>query len=143
MEAFAKKKGKAATRGSAQIVRENVETLAFYRNMIMGANGLFFVTMIVSRGTGASHTPACPTFVAPTPAFPTNASTAPDVPTLSSHTLVAPTPAARGILIFHIASQNFLPPDFLFLLSFCSQIFFLVFLTANADRRAMRFTLAE
>jgi len=45
MEAFAKKKEKAKTRGSAQIVRENHETLVFYRNMILGANGLFFVTM--------------------------------------------------------------------------------------------------
>jgi len=47
MEAFAKKKGKVGTRGSAQIVQENDETLAFYRNMILGANGLFFVTMTV------------------------------------------------------------------------------------------------
>ena len=31
MEAFAKKKGKVGTRGSAQIVKENDETLAFYR----------------------------------------------------------------------------------------------------------------
>ena len=31
MEAFAKKKGKVGTRGSAQIVKENEETLAFYR----------------------------------------------------------------------------------------------------------------
>jgi len=45
MEAFAKKKGKEGTRGSGQIVRENAETLAFYRNMIMGANGLYFLTM--------------------------------------------------------------------------------------------------
>ena len=32
MEAFAKKKEKAKTRGSAQIVRENNETLVFYRS---------------------------------------------------------------------------------------------------------------
>merc|ERR1712080_545519 len=47
MEAFAKKKGKVGTRGSAQIMRENDATLVFYRNMILGANGLFFVTMTV------------------------------------------------------------------------------------------------
>ena len=33
MEAFAKKKGKEGTRGSGQILKENVETLTFYRNM--------------------------------------------------------------------------------------------------------------
>ena len=45
MEAFAKKKGKEGTRGSGQILRENTETLTFYRNMILGANGLYFATM--------------------------------------------------------------------------------------------------
>lgn len=45
MEAFKKKKGKEGTRGDKQILRENVETLAFYRNMILGANGLYFITM--------------------------------------------------------------------------------------------------
>ena len=45
MEAFAKKKGKEGTRGSSQIARENVETLTFYRNMILGANGIFFTVM--------------------------------------------------------------------------------------------------
>ena len=45
MEAFAKKKGKEGTRGSGQILRENTETLTFYRNMILGANGLYFTIM--------------------------------------------------------------------------------------------------
>lgn len=45
MEAFAKKNGKEGTRGSGQILKENAETLAFYRNMILGANGLYFTTM--------------------------------------------------------------------------------------------------
>ena len=45
MEAFAKKKGKEGTRGSGQILKENTETLTFYRNMILGANGLYFTTM--------------------------------------------------------------------------------------------------
>jgi hypothetical protein len=45
MEAFAKKKGKEGTRGAAQIARENVETLTFYRNMILGANGIYFTVM--------------------------------------------------------------------------------------------------
>jgi hypothetical protein len=45
MEAFAKKKGKEGTRGAAQIARENVATLTFYRNMILGANGIYFTVM--------------------------------------------------------------------------------------------------
>ena len=45
MDAFAKKKGKEGTRGSGQIMRENTETLAFYRNMILGANGIYFTMM--------------------------------------------------------------------------------------------------
>ena len=44
MEAFAKKKGKEGTRGSGQIMKENVETLTFYRNMIIGVNALYFAT---------------------------------------------------------------------------------------------------
>ena len=44
MEAFAKKKGKEGTRGSGQILKENVETLTFYRNMIIGVNALYFAT---------------------------------------------------------------------------------------------------
>jgi hypothetical protein len=35
MEEFAKKKGKELTRGSKQIAKENVETINFYRNMIL------------------------------------------------------------------------------------------------------------
>ena len=41
MEAFAKKKGKEGTRGAKQIAKENMETVAFYRNMILGANGIY------------------------------------------------------------------------------------------------------
>ena len=47
MEAFAKKKGKEGTRGSNLIAKENVETLHFYRNMILGVNGIFFVVMML------------------------------------------------------------------------------------------------
>ena len=73
MEAFAKKKGKVGTRGGGQIIKENDESLIFYRfvlfpkicdsqnpspvvkcfkclsfrNMILGANGLYFLTMAV------------------------------------------------------------------------------------------------
>jgi len=36
------KGGKQATRGSKQIVKENEETLVFYRNMILGAAGIYF-----------------------------------------------------------------------------------------------------
>ena len=42
MEQFHKKKGKEGTRGSSLIAKENVETLTFYRNMIFGANGIYF-----------------------------------------------------------------------------------------------------
>lgn len=45
MEAFAKKKGKEGTRGGKQIAHENVETITFYRNMILGANGIYFTGM--------------------------------------------------------------------------------------------------
>ena len=45
MEAFARKKGKEGTRGSGLIAKENVETLTFYRNMIFGANGIYFTVM--------------------------------------------------------------------------------------------------
>ena len=31
--------------GAQQIARENVETITFYRNMIMGANGIYFLCM--------------------------------------------------------------------------------------------------
>ena len=45
MDAFAKKKGKEGTRGAKQIAKENMETVAFYRNMILGANGIYFTGM--------------------------------------------------------------------------------------------------
>ena len=47
MEALAKKKGKEGTRGAKQIAKENVETIVFYRNMILGANGIYFTGMIL------------------------------------------------------------------------------------------------
>ena len=47
MEEFSKKKGKTGTRGAQQIARENVETINFYRNMILGANGIFFLMMTI------------------------------------------------------------------------------------------------
>ena len=52
MEAFAKKKGKEGTRGAKQIAKENMETVAFYRNMILGANGIYFTGMTL---LGASY----------------------------------------------------------------------------------------
>jgi len=45
-DAFKKKEGKKGARGDSQILRENASTLSFYRNMIIGANGLYFLTMI-------------------------------------------------------------------------------------------------
>lgn len=45
MEEFAKKKGKEGTRGAKLIAKENVETITFYRNMILGANGIYFTGM--------------------------------------------------------------------------------------------------
>jgi len=47
MEAFAKKKGKEGTRGTNLIAKENMETLVFYRNMILGVNGIYFVIMML------------------------------------------------------------------------------------------------
>ena len=52
MEAFAKKKGKEGTRGAKQIAKENLETISFYRNMILGANGIYFTGMTL---LGASY----------------------------------------------------------------------------------------
>ena len=43
MEEFAKKKGKELTRGAKQIAKENAETIYFYRNMILGANGGYLI----------------------------------------------------------------------------------------------------
>ena len=42
---FSKKKGKEGTRGAKQIAKENLETISFYRNMILGANGIYFTGM--------------------------------------------------------------------------------------------------
>ena len=42
MDAFAKKKDKEGTRGAKKIAKENMETVAFYHNMILGANGFYF-----------------------------------------------------------------------------------------------------
>ena len=47
MEAFAKKKGKEGTRGSNLIAKENLETLGFYRNMILGVYGLYLAVMLL------------------------------------------------------------------------------------------------
>merc|ERR1712029_572066 len=44
---FGKKKGKTGTRGAQQIARENVETITFYRNMILGANGIYFLGVTI------------------------------------------------------------------------------------------------
>lgn len=47
MESLKKKPGKVGTRGAQQIARENVETITFYRNMILGANGIYFCIMTI------------------------------------------------------------------------------------------------
>lgn len=47
MEEFAKKKGKVGTRGAKQIAKENSETIHFYRNLILGANGVYFSGMML------------------------------------------------------------------------------------------------
>ena len=49
MAEFAKKKGKEGTRGAKQIASENLETIQFYRNMILGANGIYFTGMTLLR----------------------------------------------------------------------------------------------
>ncbi len=51
MEEFAKKKGKELTRGAKQIAKENAETINFYRNMILGANGGYFLAMTLLGAT--------------------------------------------------------------------------------------------
>ncbi|XP_031828004.1 transmembrane protein 208 [Nomia melanderi] len=49
------KKTKAATKGAKQIVEENRTTLSFYRNMIVGALGIYFtVTMLFLNFTTLS-----------------------------------------------------------------------------------------
>ena len=49
MAEFAKKKGKEGTRGAKQIASENQETIQFYRNMILGSNGIYFTVMTLLR----------------------------------------------------------------------------------------------
>jgi len=44
---MAPQKGKQGTKGQKQIIEENQETLAFYRNMVFGANGIYFTVMFV------------------------------------------------------------------------------------------------
>ncbi|XP_017794258.1 PREDICTED: transmembrane protein 208 [Habropoda laboriosa] len=41
------KKTKVATKGAKQIVEENVTTLTFYQNMIIGAIGIYFTVMML------------------------------------------------------------------------------------------------
>ncbi|XP_031783750.1 transmembrane protein 208 [Nasonia vitripennis] len=41
------KSTKQATRGAKQIVEENVSTLSFYRNMILGAAGTYLIVMSI------------------------------------------------------------------------------------------------
>ena len=55
MEEFAKKKGKELTRGAKQIAKENAETIYFYRNMILGANGGY---LILTALLGANYSTA-------------------------------------------------------------------------------------
>ncbi|CAF4751379.1 unnamed protein product, partial [Rotaria sp. Silwood1] len=42
-----KKKGKQATKGEAQIAKENVETIQFYRNVLTYANGIFLAVHFI------------------------------------------------------------------------------------------------
>lgn len=42
---MAPQKGKTGTKGQKQIVEENAATLTFYRNMVYGANGIYFAVM--------------------------------------------------------------------------------------------------
>ncbi|UJR15608.1 hypothetical protein I4U23_002544 [Adineta vaga] len=43
----AKKKGKQGTKGEAQIFKENAETIAFYKNVLMITNGVFLVVHFI------------------------------------------------------------------------------------------------
>lgn len=51
MEEFKKKQGKEGTRGAKQIATENSATIQFYRNMILGANGIYFTGMTLMGAT--------------------------------------------------------------------------------------------
>jgi hypothetical protein len=55
MEEFAKKKGKELTRGAKLIAKENAETIYFYRNMILAANGAY---LILTALIGANYSTA-------------------------------------------------------------------------------------
>ena len=49
---FGKKKvGKVGTRGAQQIAKENVETITFYKIMILEANGIYFLIMTILGAT--------------------------------------------------------------------------------------------
>ena len=52
MDAFARKKGKEGMRGAKQIAKENMETIVFYHNLILVANGIYFSGMTL---LGASY----------------------------------------------------------------------------------------
>lgn len=43
------KKGKVGTKGAKQIVEENVATLKFYRNMSLGACGIFIIVALLIK----------------------------------------------------------------------------------------------
>lgn len=45
MEEFKKKIGKVGPRGAKEVALDNVQTLHFCRNMIIGANGIYFTGM--------------------------------------------------------------------------------------------------
>ena len=47
MEFGKKKVGKVGTRGAQQIAKENVETITLFRNIILGANGIYFLIMTI------------------------------------------------------------------------------------------------
>lgn len=44
-----KKKGKVGTKGSKQIVEENIATLKFYRNMSLGACSIFLLVALLLK----------------------------------------------------------------------------------------------
>ena len=51
MEFGKKKVGKVGTRGAQQIAKENVETITFYKIMILEANGIYFLIMTILGAT--------------------------------------------------------------------------------------------
>lgn len=59
----AEKKGKVGTKGTKQIVEENVATLKFYRNMSLGACTLFIlIALLLKDYTGTLITMSIITF---------------------------------------------------------------------------------